>query len=63
MIRSGSSVEVMRQNQDSVIEELQLELGRKEIKFEQMIKKLYYEKSQTEEKIIVLEEEIEAMKR
>ena len=63
VIRSGSSVEVMRQNQESVIEELTLELGRKQIKFEQMMKKLYNQKSQSEEKIIILEEEIDSLKR
>ena len=63
VIRSGSSVEVMRQNQESVIEELTLELGRKQIKFEQMMKKLYNQKSLSEEKIIILEEEIDSLKR
>lgn len=62
VLKSGSSLTSMRENQQNVIEQLQAEQKRKEQKFEQTIKKILSEKSYYEEEAKLLGEKVKTQR-
>ena len=62
VLKSGSSLTSMRENQQKVIEQLQAEQKRKEQKFEQTIKKILSEKSYYEEEAKLLGEKVKTQR-